>query len=153
MNRAEATLARALSLLERYARDGRQAERLALATRTLELHGSCAEAQRHRVLALCETQGFEPALAALHEASTPLLARGERLPPALLETYRALALHRGKGQPAPAVTGGKILEVSPAATTGLYRVRFASGIETQMSAAILERVYGLRVGVNAKSVH
>ena len=152
MNRAEATLTSSLSLLERYARERRQAERLALATRTLELHPLCAEAQRHRVLALCETQGFEPALAALHEASTPLLARGERLPPALLETYRALALWGSRGQPAP-FTAGEILEVSPAATTGLYRVRFASGIDTQMSAAILERVYGLRVGVNAKSVH
>ena len=152
MNRAEATLTSSLSLLERYARERRQAERLALATRTLELHPLCAEAQRHRVLALCETQGFEPALAALHEASTPLLARGERLPPALLETYRALALWGSRGQPALALAG-EILEVSPAATTGLYRVRFASGIDTQMSAAILERVYGLRVGVNAKSVH
>ena len=74
------------------------------------------------------------------------------MPPALLETYRALALWGSRGQPAP-FTAGEILEVSPAATTGLYRVRFASGIDTQMSAAILERVYGLRVGVNAKSVH
>lgn len=150
MNRSEDTLAIALNLLERYERDGRQAERLALATRILKLHPSNAEAQRHRVLAIYETRGFEPALSALHEASTPLLARDERLPPALLETYRALALHKGK--PAP-MTAGEILEVSSAPTNGLYHVRFTSGIETQMSAAILERVYGLRVGASGKSVH
>ena len=102
----------ALERLEQYAREGQHAERLALATRTLELHPSSADALHHRVLALLELRGFEGALAALHEASEPLLARGETLPPALLETYRALAQRAAMVQRTPKA-GGEILEVSP----------------------------------------
>ena len=142
----------ALELLERHARDGRHAERLELATRLLELHPNSPALQVHRVLALLELRGFEAARSVLRELTRPWLASGDGLPLEHLELLRTLAA-RAVPTAAEPDFASEILEVSPVLPSGLYRVTFVSGGATQMSAKILGRVYGVRVGAPPRVVH
>jgi hypothetical protein len=145
-------LSSALELLERHAREGRHAERRALATRMLELHPDAVELHRHRVLATLELEGLDAARAVLRDAAKTWFARGKMLPDVFLETYRTLAVRGVMHEDEPEYDQ-EIREVSPVLPSGLYRVTFESGVSTQMSATILERLYGLRVGAPSRVVH
>jgi hypothetical protein len=146
-------LSSALNLLERYVREGRHAERRSLATQMLELHPDAVELHRHRVLATLELEGLDAARAALRRAAKTWFARGEMLPEALLETYRTLAVRGVMHEDDEPDYDSEILEVSPIEPSGLYRVTFESGASTQMSATLLERLYGVRVGAPSRVVH
>jgi hypothetical protein len=146
-------LSSALDLLQRHAREGKHAERRALATRLLELHPDAVELHLHCVLATLELEGLDAARAALRVAAKPWFARGEMLPEAFLETYRTLAVRGVMREDDEPDYDSELLEVSTVLPSGLYRVKFDSGGVAQMSAAILERLYGVRVGARSRVVH
>ncbi|NJK44649.1 MAG: hypothetical protein HC933_10500 [Pleurocapsa sp. SU_196_0] len=146
-------LSSALDLLERHAREGRHAERRALAMQMLELHPDAVELHVHRVLATLELEGWDAARAALRVAAKTWFDRGEMLPDAFLETYRTLAVRGVMHEDDEPDYDSELLEVSPVLPSGLYRVTFASGGATQMSATLLERLYGVRIGAKSKVVH
>jgi hypothetical protein len=145
-------LSSALDLLERHAREGRHAERRSLATQMLELHPDAVALHVHRVLATLELEGLDAARAALRGAAQAWFARGEMLPDVFLEVYRTLAVRGVMHEDEPDYDQD-ILEVSAIEPSGLYRVTFESGGVTQMSATLLERLYGLRVGAGSRVVH